>query len=523
MNLNNKLRAPSWEFKRSLAATRVAEMAIESGLFLSHYEYRVALDVPEVWLPEGRTDLGAASSWQNGILAEQKYHYFRNDQLLGSFHPHHQSAWSTHELCHGLVGYAWQPNAGSLFHALAARLAELLPVTLFYFYDDASSARCWMHEFARPLFGSPCPRCERESMTKQRPLDPERIAAGQRFLDRELAAIEKSKKLGRMVPNHWGTLDLASDGLAYAAANLTRLQSSAFERYVAQFVHKNQGRHNSLEALEARILDVSQAILEPKNASPWQSDPTTWIAQDLGNRLIQIWMECEGDSADEIDHIIEHLACNPQAIKKTVADYEALSQEYVVPAAEDVFAVGYPLLEGWGKSRTQILAGLWSACPTAMEQIDQKEGRLDKTINAFMDGDEPERRSLAHRFANWLKHKDDNVAHELALFEATIGQSLPVDQERLSLAVEPTSKAALELAADCRLVHLSVAASQILGIGDGTESLVAIQPNGQGEVDVKLIDPEWAAGLIRGETPDGLIRELLIESSVLVPSRYELS
>ena len=134
--------APLEELERSTAARRVAELAAHSQLLMSHYEYRVALPVPDAWRPEGRPDLGEPQGWVAGVLPESKYQGFRHDRLIGSLHPGHRAKWTTHELLHGLVGFAWRPGASTLFHALAARMAEVLPVALWYFFDEAHLKRC---------------------------------------------------------------------------------------------------------------------------------------------------------------------------------------------------------------------------------------------------------------------------------------------------------------------------------------------------------------------------------------------
>ncbi|HIN85132.1 MAG TPA: hypothetical protein EYN06_01535, partial [Myxococcales bacterium] len=125
------------ELTRTPASALIGRLAAQSNLMLSHFEHRVEFSLPEAWLPVGRADLSEAPGWQNGVLTESKYQAFRHDRISGSFHPGHRAKWTAHELCHGLVGFAWQPGAGRFFHALSARLAEVLPVALWYFFDEA--------------------------------------------------------------------------------------------------------------------------------------------------------------------------------------------------------------------------------------------------------------------------------------------------------------------------------------------------------------------------------------------------
>ena len=100
--------APEEELNRSTAASRVGALASASGLFLSHFERRHHLELPEAWLAQDRIDLLGHAHWHRGKRVEPKYTYFRYDSPLGSFHPSHRAKWTTHELCHGLVGFAWE-------------------------------------------------------------------------------------------------------------------------------------------------------------------------------------------------------------------------------------------------------------------------------------------------------------------------------------------------------------------------------------------------------------------------------
>ena len=177
--------APDHELSRSPAAARVGRLAAASGLALNHFEHRVHLPVPDHWLPDDRADLGGTG----GHLVEHKYAHHRNDDLLGSFNPGHRAKWTAHELCHGLAGFAWRPGATPLFHALSARLSEVVPVALWYFFDEAGLRRCPDHD--GPLFGLYCPACEAAATQGPRPLtarDEAALADGLAFVDRELAS-----------------------------------------------------------------------------------------------------------------------------------------------------------------------------------------------------------------------------------------------------------------------------------------------------------------------------------------------
>ena len=172
---------PVAELTRSTAARRVAELASESELVVSCFEHRVRLPLPERWCPDDRPDLGEPPGWEAGVLPEAKYQSFCHDRRVASFHPGHRAKWMTHELCHGLVGFAWRPDASILFHALAARLAEVLPVALWYFFDEIDLLRCPRHVGSGALFDLLCPACEALAGTAH-PRRPEGDAFRERYL-----------------------------------------------------------------------------------------------------------------------------------------------------------------------------------------------------------------------------------------------------------------------------------------------------------------------------------------------------
>ncbi|MBT9561243.1 MAG: hypothetical protein IV100_34940 [Myxococcales bacterium] len=434
------LGAPPYELSRSPAAARVGALASASGLLLAHFEYRVELPLPEAWIPNGRADLGDPPGWQTGVLPESKYHSFRHERRLGSFHPSHRSKWTAHELCHGLLGFAWRPGAPPLFHALAARLAEALPVTLWYFLDEDGLARCQDHD--GPLFDAYCERCEAVHAAGTGPRRPEWIERGQVFLARELDAVRRSAREGRMIPNRYATLDLGSDGLAYAASHRARLDSPELERWVELFCPPGSGHHLSLEALEARVIEVAADLMGEGRASPLM--PTVaegtardlWIAQDVGYRLLQIRADTDGDAADALDDLVEALAATPAELEGHIDAYAALADEYEMPPAEEVFAVGYPLPLGLGRSVRQIAEGLETAAPNTLGLLGE---RLDEVVGAFVTADPVVRRPLAQRFARVLADlgaRGDALladAADLARFEAALGGPPAPDLEALTL------------------------------------------------------------------------------------------
>ena len=502
--------APAHELRRSPAAAAVGRMAAECGLFLSHFEYRISLVGPEHWLPLDRPDLGEPGSWFAGVLSENKYQSFRNDLMIGSFHPGHRAKWTAHELCHGLVGFAWRPDASSFFHALAARLSELLPVVLFYFFDEAHLRRCEDHEDGGPLFGVFCRACERVSRLGG-PRDGDRrphpnaerfIQEGFSFLKRELAAVAKSLRLGRPIASPWANLDLCSDGLAYAAAQGPRLASPQFRRYMAQFFGSHCGRHDSLEALEARILEVAGALCGETAATPWQGDSWLWACQDVGWRLLEVLSEAEGEAAAELDRLVTGLAERPdeEGLRYSLNAYAALCDDYVLPPPETLFSVGYALPGGLGFSHRQICDGVVSACPRSWELLAAEQGdRLAGLLSDFVAWDRPRREFLGRRFALWLEEMGFHRQAEVAALEAAIAHAPPADGAALSLGCSAPAHPLWRLDPSVNILETNQAVMAAVGLSDGgpDPAYLAVRRDAGGEVVILNLDERLGSALLR--------------------------
>jgi hypothetical protein len=502
--------APSHELTRSTAAHRVGALAARSELLMAHYEYRVPMTLPSWWCPEGRPDLGEPPTWAAGVLPESKYQGFRHDRLVGSFHPSHRAKWTAHELCHGLVGFAWRPDASTLFHALAARLAEALPVALWYFFDEANGARCSVHVGRGPLSGPTCLACE--SLGRGGAVDigdAERWwRDGQAWLSEELAAIRDSVRLGRPIGNPHPSIDLSSDGLAYAAAQAPRLSDPAFARYVELFFQQGQGWFSSLEGLEARVLEVASHLCGEGTAEPLLGGRWRWIAQDLGMRLVTVWVETDGDMSSEIERLLVQLSTAPSEVSvgEVIRGYERLHADWFLPEPDEVFAVGYPLPHGYGCSLRQATEGLRTACPKALDALGAHSADV---LAQFVQQDAPERwerTALGRRFAVYMDGTVHSAAADQARFEAAVtyvspadpiaatlgcaardGDSIRVAQGveviRVSHAVTEAEPTPLEppltwalwqgADADVRLLEVSDAAAELIRAGGGREHSLA--------------------------------------------------
>jgi hypothetical protein len=472
-------------------------LAARDGLFLFHFEHRVPLDLPEHW------GLGEPSSWEVGVLRESKYQAFRHDQLCGGFHPGHRAKWSSHELCHGLVGFAWRPGATPFFHATAGRLAELLPVALYYFFDEAFLRRCPVHAGEGALFRAFCPACEAAATRPDdEGADAARwIADGLRYLDRELAAIERTRRSGAVVPHRFATLDLASDGVAYAEAHAARLGSDAFDGWVRRFAPDGVGRRGSLEALQARVEEVALAILGEGPAPERSGDASTWTVQDVGWRLEVVREETEGEARAGMDRLLEALASSGD-LGAAADAYEALNEEWELAPPDALWAVGYGVEALRGRPNAtlrQLSDGVGSCAPGSL-QLAPRSAVADL---AALDRSAPVRDPLVERWRSVL----GGVPAELAKYEAALATvGAPTGLRG------PGADGRVRLAEGVRLVRSSLDVVELAGAverGDydaeppGPCALAVVRA-ADGDVALVELDPEAAAALAALPAEGGL-------------------
>jgi hypothetical protein len=402
---------PRHETTRSVAAARVARAAAAEGLLLFHFEHRALLEVPASW--QRRADDGALPRWSQGVLPEPKYGAFRHDQGVGSFHPGHRAKWATHELCHGLVGTAWHPGASRLFHATAGRLAELVPVVLWYTLDEIGLRRCPRH--TGPLFRAHCPACERAAAEGAGPVDPaaarRQLERARDYVERELAAVAQTRRSGVPVHHVHGSLDLCSDGLAYSAAHGPRLDSPGFAAWAERYLEPTLGGYEALEALEARAVEVFLHLATGRALPERGATRGGWVRQDLSGRVLQ---GLHGDAEP----------CAPVWDCLDQDDLEGAIRAYAEAAdacggehPADVFASGYPLLPGVGRSLEQVEEGLASVVPMTLQLAEDAELDL---VEAFVDADPPARVPLGLRFAAWLEGRAVPHVVALARYEAML-------------------------------------------------------------------------------------------------------
>lgn len=493
--------APPTELSRSPAAARIGALAAASGLQLACFEHRWELPAPPDWEPEGRADLGQRGAWSRGVLPEAKFRDFRLDRRIGSFHPGHRSKWTAHELCHGLVGFAWAPGKSALWQATAARLAELLPVALWYFFDEAGLRRCPDH--SGPLYGVWCDACESASHLGPVVDDPAAAdwrAAGRAFVDAELAAIARTRRLGRPVPHRHATLELCSDGLAYAAAHGARLASPAFAAWIERFCPVGAGRVDTLDDLEARVLALQEDLCGGAPAAPWAAAPLDWVVQDLGWRLLQLAALCEPEAAAAVEGLADALAADRSAagVGALVSAYRALAEDLELPPVGDFFGVGYPLPGGLGRAESVVEAGLRSALPLTLGRLGEE---APEWISAFTWADPVVRRPIGHRFASFFAAETgEGPLTCQARFEAALTHAPRVDLGDWTLVGAP--------AAGPRLRWLRGQAVTVVShpVQSRPRQKVPLRPLSRPRIFVTRRLPDGEAELL--ELPPGLLRSV---------------
>jgi hypothetical protein len=151
-----------------------------------------------------------------------------------------------------------------------------------------------------------------------------------------------------------------------------------------------------------------------------------WVRQDLGARLLLVHSETDGDCAQGLLALVDRLADGAE-IQTIVEDYSELEEEFYVPASGEMFAVGYPLVEGVGSDVEQLLAGVHSALPATSAWAGDD---LPGWVAEFAKVDQSVRIGIGERFASWLTEQGVEVGSDVARFEAAMAHPPPGDVSR---------------------------------------------------------------------------------------------
>jgi len=365
-NTASRLNLDPRDIQRSPVAQAIGTWAEQENLFCYHYEYRYQLEPPGHWYLQ-QPAVGVAK-WQAGILQENTYQAFRNDSVLASFHPGQSSKWGTHELLHKLVGFCWQPGQDLFFHTIANWLAEVLPVTQYYFYDEIRSAKCSRHKDYAFLPSSYCHECEKvAAISEASPRDEKFKELGLQFFALQINAIKDSICRRSISLAPYMNLDLAKDAQNYAKYNLYRLNSQDFQDYM-QYYPDNSQWTPTLEAFIEKVEMIHLALSEGKRPRLYQQKREDWVALDLLYRLTELGALCDESMSNSIDDM-KALATN-KSWDALVDLYNELEKEFVLPKSHDFFALGYQWHDSYGKSYRLLEQGVRSLAPHHLHKVD---------------------------------------------------------------------------------------------------------------------------------------------------------
>lgn len=362
-------------------------------------------------------------------------------------------------------------------------------------------------------------------------------------MKRELTAIRRSQRGGLPHGTRYATIDLASDGLAYAHAHGPRLRAPEMERFVALFFAEQQGRHASLEALEARVVEVCDGLTEGKKVRPWKATRWDYAAQDVGYRLLTLRAQAEGELGRELDKLVDGLAAKQSqpGLTRVIAEYRQLASErgrkrgLRLPAPEDLFAVGYDLPSGFGHSVEQLARGIASACPGTHQALG-KEGQA--ACAAFAQTEAAERLPIGRRFAAFLARTRGGPLADLARVEAAITHVAPRDQVTQALPFQEGITERVRLAPGAEVVTVM---HDVLGASGAAlrrarplaqPRFLGVVRTGPQDVDLLELPAELGRTLLEVGSKPILRAQLTIDdeacgellaSGLLVPERYRVS
>ena len=486
------------EASATVAGARTFALARESALFLGHFEHTAWVDLPPAWELPDRPDLGEVRPWEAGVLAETKFRHFRLDRMVGSYHPGQRAAWTAHELAHKLVGWAWWPGITRLELATCARVAEALPVALWYFFDEAGRRRCPVHDEVDAWGATYCAACEAAAAAGPRPPDAHdavRIADGWRFLERELAAAGESLRVGAPVPTPWRRVDLCSDGLAWASAHAPRLDDARSRRWLTTFVRPGEGHHASFAALVARVQEVAAAIVEGAALARWSGGAADWVLQDAAQRVTQVAALVDGEAGAALDGVLTE-AARDRRVEGLVHGYAEVAAAYELPAVQDVFAVGYAV-PGVDRAPGSLGEALVSGFPHTTRLWG--EAGVAAAAQVLHDEDDWGRVRFVRRARSAFAAAEPRL-RQLAAVEAALADAPAVDLAALALAPDVGPDDALGLGA-VELADLPTGWRRALrggGFGRDGAATVAVLRGADNAAAIVELSPA-ASALARGE------------------------
>ena len=280
---------PLGEVVASPFSVRAVALAVAEGASSVHHELRVPVPWPERFASDEAVATDAHGYWDVGVLQAGKYRSFTQDEPFATYNPNHMSKWGPHELMHRVCGFVWRHDMTRWEAYLAARLNELLPVVLWYGFDevarldrdgfdraqDAADRRAslddalWLTESPRDLEGR-----VRRGLRHFR--------EGFAHFDREMAAIDQELATGRTVRAPHEFLDSSSDAIAYVVGHFGRLRDPIVSAMLSTVLREGIDYEPSVITYRARIDHELERLLR----APVELDPARVAGR---RRARQIW------------------------------------------------------------------------------------------------------------------------------------------------------------------------------------------------------------------------------------------
>ena len=299
-NVLKKLGPTPSLFVHNPVSERIAMLALAQGRRFSHHElkgyiqYQLELE-PDVLVWE---HTASCAIWEEGVRKVPKHFGFRLDGVFPTFHPNYRGKWPAHELVHSLCGLYWSPQQTRFSCYVGARLAELLPLTHWYGFDEVMRHRCDAH-WGKPPAKEYCLECEARFSSYRDVVWDERLEEHSRrawefalgYYEEEKQACMKEMETGRVHAVPRVLLDSSSDAIGYMEGHWNRLCSWSFGAYMDLFVPISE-RHEELSTYAAHIDAVLKQISTNEVVIPTIEEHDSQfrlrLIQELGGRTVQV-------------------------------------------------------------------------------------------------------------------------------------------------------------------------------------------------------------------------------------------
>jgi hypothetical protein len=248
----------------------------------------------------------------------------------------------------------------------------------------------------------------------------------------------------------------------------------------------------------AHVEGLGDALAHGSPWAAWTLTPAQVVAQDVGWRLLQVAADCDGEAATLLDDLAQRLASDAESLPGVIETYEVACDDWWLPSAAEVFALGYALPRGHGRSTEGLARALGDAMPGTEALLDES---LPAHLVAFAQ-EPPTRGPLPRRLAAWLAAGTPGPVAEVARYEAACADPQPADEATDSLGEgegEPIAASGievLEFTVDPTLLLQALEDESVAEDDAERPTILAIRQRAGGEVVVAEINAAAAAFLV---------------------------